>query len=379
MDDLKKSFNLKNLLFLICSGLVTVWVFSYLFKSVSWQEVRELITGAFWKGLVLYFIHSVAMSIFRTWRYVILLDVSGFRPSKVSLFLVTLVRNFFSDLLPARLGSLIYVAIVNTRLGVPFGAAASSFAIAFLYDIIAVIPLLALAAFVVASGMAEISQVTVVGGCLVLLAIVVVVLRMIPFMGDKVGSWMIQRFGEEKSLGKLGASFLSAATEMRHCRKSGLESRVFVLSVAVRLMKYGGMYWLLYAMLQPVGYALGDLSVAKIMIGLLMPEAAASLPISGIGGFGAYEFTWSLTFEMLGFPENLAKVTSISHHLVTQLYGWGLGGICLLILMLPRFKKPLQDADESYVAPSKTFYLHLLTASAIVGLCSVLLAWPELF
>ena len=379
MNDLKKSFNLKNLIFLLCSAAVTVGVFSYLMKHVSWQEVKDLITGAFWKGLVLYLIHSLAMSIFRTWRYVILLDVSGFRPSKVSLFLVTLVRNFFSDLLPARLGSLIYVAIVNTRLGVPFGAAASSFAIAFLYDIIAVIPLLAIAAFIVAGTMAEISQVTVVGGCLALLVIVVIILRMIPFMGDKVGGWLSQRFGEEKGMGKLGVSFVSAATEMRLCRKVGIEFRVFILSIAVRLMKYGGMYWLLYAMLQPEGYGLGDLSVAKVMIGLLMPEAAASLPISGIGGFGAYEFTWSLTFEMLGFPEGLAKLTSISHHLVTQLYGWGLGGICLLILMLPRFKKPLQDAGESHVASSKTFYIRLFAASAVVGLCSILLAWPELF
>ena len=60
---------------------------------------------------------------------------------------------------------------------------------------------------------------------------------------------------------------------------------------------------------------------------------AASLPISGIAGFGAYEGAWAGVFILLGFPAAMAKATSLSHHLVTQLYGYLIGIASILTLL----------------------------------------------
>ncbi|PID74180.1 MAG: hypothetical protein CSB32_02115 [Desulfobacterales bacterium] len=136
-----------KIIFTTASLAVTVGIFVYLFRFISLGEVVALIGNVDRAALLMFVTLSFGMSFFRTWRYGLLLGLSGYQPTKISLFLVVLVRNFFSDLLPARLGTLVYVFIVNTRLGIPWGPATSSFALAFLFDLLAMAPLILLGTF----------------------------------------------------------------------------------------------------------------------------------------------------------------------------------------------------------------------------------------
>ncbi len=72
---------------------------------------------------------------------------------------------------------------------------------------------------------------------------------------------------------------------------------------------------------------------------LVSGEMAASLPVSGIGGFGAYEGTMTFVLVMLNFSTDLAATLAISHRLFTQVYGLLQGVVGLLILMLPMFNR----------------------------------------
>ncbi len=103
----------------------------------------------------------------------------------------------------------------------------------------------------------------------------------------------------------------------------------------MRVAKYSGFYILFCALLLPLGYSVEQMPFASVLIGISSAELAASLPVSGIAGFGAYEGAWALTFEMLGFPKEIASLSAISHHLFTQVYGYLLGMIGLLILLSP--------------------------------------------
>jgi hypothetical protein len=104
---------------------------------------------------------------------------------------------------------------------------------------------------------------------------------------------------------------------------------------------------------------------------------AASLPVSGIGAFGAYEGAWAAAFELLGFPGHLAKLTAVSHHLFTQVYGYSLGALAFLLLLLPVFRPAaIVPTGVGEREPLGRFAARMLAALAAVILAVwVVLRW----
>jgi len=88
------------------------------------------------------------------------------------------------------------------------------------------------------------------------------------------------------------------------------------------------------ALLVPRGYTLAEVPPAKALLGIFAAEISSTLPISGIGGIGTYQGAWLTAFHFLGFPEQLAALTSVSHHLFTQAYGYSLGIIAFMLLLV---------------------------------------------
>lgn len=324
-------------LYVIVSVLMTVGILGYLFQFVRLEDIVSTIVNMNRSALLGFVALSIAMSVCRTWRYLLMLRLSGFRPGRVAVFLVVVVRNFFSDMLPARIGTLVYVYLVTNRLGVPFGAAASSFALAFLFDILALAPLV-LGAAMIAGNVGGLSGIALGVSAVILLAVTLVILGVLPRIARLVSTG-IRRMGAfpEHTRYRLASALDDTALELERIRQSGAYWKLLAISILVRLAKYGSLYMLLYAMVEPMGYALGDLPPPKVFLGLVAPELAASLPISGIAGFGAYEGTWAFMFNLLLFPMELAKLTAITHHLFTQVYGALLGAVALLILITPVF------------------------------------------
>ncbi|PID74179.1 MAG: hypothetical protein CSB32_02110, partial [Desulfobacterales bacterium] len=113
------------------------------------------------------------------------------------------------------------------------------------------------------------------------------------------------------------------------------------------------------------------MSIPAVFLGISASEFAASLPISGIASFGVYEGTWSLVFELLGFPGNIAKLTAVSHHLFTQVYGFGLGALALILLVLPVFKKKDSGSSSAVTMPVKPAFYGKMVA-CVLGLVVIL-------
>jgi len=355
--------------YVLFSAAVTVAVFWYLFSHVTPADVLRIIRDSDVRGIALFAVLSLVMSVFRTWRYGLILNAAGQAPGSVALFLVTLVRNLFSDLLPARLGSLIYVYIITGRLGIPFGPAASSFALAFVFDLMAIAPMIGLAVLWIGAGMElPVTGLLVAGG--VLLLVVGAVLYALPFLARLAGR-VVRGAGVlgERRCARWSEAFFETERDIVRTRKAGVYTRLFVLSLAVRICKYASLYALLYGLLHPLGYGFVDLSVAKVFLGICSSEVAASLPVSGIAGFGMYEGAWSAVFALLGFPDRIAQLTSISHHLVTQVWGYSLGAGALVILLLPLFKgRMLRSGEVREVGGPLRFYGRLVAAILVSAL-----------
>lgn len=351
---------------LIASFLIAALILLVLFRSVSLEEVLSLIRRADRNAVYAFFIFSLSTTALRVWRYRIILSTNGYQPPLPGLFLTTIVRNTCSDLFPARIGTLVYVFLATTRLGIPLTAASSSFALSFLFDLIGITPLIIIALLLVTLP-EDLSPLILGSGALALLLFLAAVIKYLPEVLER-SSAVISRGKLFPGTAKTRAvEFISSLAERcRETQRAGIFVRILTLSVLIRLGKYVSLYFFLLALLRPLGYELEDLSFATTFLGLCASEMAASLPISGIAGFGAYQLGWVFTFTLLGFPSDLAVLTSLSHHIFTQLYGYSLGCAALLLLMLPCFaRKESSVTATPSVSSLSSFLLPLVAMCAV--------------
>jgi uncharacterized protein (TIRG00374 family) len=352
---MRQSVNLQQICYYFFTLVVAAAIFAYLFSHVSLSEIANLIQKTDVGTFFLFIVISLTGTVFRTWRYRLLLRTSGNASGFFALYLVALVRNLFSDLLPARIGSLVYVYIINTRLGVPFGTAVSSFALAFIFDIIALALLIICVALIVSA--AAISPALIVSSGVALGVLSVVILYGMPFLFRIIGRMIdVVTFIPAKRRSVWQKALDSAAAGVRQAYEAGVYFQILIVSLCVRLCKYLSLYVLLLALVHQFGLGVGQFPFPKVFLGLCTAEFAASLPISGIAGFGVYEGAWALVFQLLGYSKKLAILTSVSHHLITQIFGYSLGAIALLILILPCFgrgnKQVYKDSQPKNKPPS---------------------------
>jgi uncharacterized protein (TIRG00374 family) len=366
----------KYALYCLFTIAVSFGVFSYLFSIVSLEAVLEAVKNVSGFYLSIFFAFSVIMSVSRTWRYIVLLRAAGITAKPLAMYLITLVRNLFSDLLPARIGTLIYVYLTQSRLGIPFELAASSFALSFLFDMI-ILGVLAIVVTLFVSS-ALIPPAVVIVSSIILLTVSILILWQLPLMMHGCGrliakvSWISQ-----KIRAKWSRNLEATGHELRRFRTHKITLRVMALTLLVRLGKYMSLYALLLALVVPQGYQVTDFPVPKVFLGLCGAELAASLPISGIAGFGAYEGAWALIFQLLGFSKNVSVLTGISHHLITQVYGYSLGGCAILLLLLPYFKRRGDLGGGTRRQPGRSFWPRFALLAGVAGIILMLLTTIE--
>lgn len=331
----------KKIGYILLSITVSVVLILILLSKIETKDFLYTLSHIFLPALLAFFAISLLGTVLRAWRYKLLLY-----PQKISwgnIFLVTFIRNLFVDLLPVRIGSLSYIYILNKRLNVSFNTATSSFVVAFVYDLISLSPFLILAIIAVGLGTTSISTPLMLlfsilflvimlviywqllGLCRILITIYRIFLRIIKSDQKK---WAVV------SIEKLQLTI----TDISHIRKRRTDLPVFLLSIGIRMAKYGALYILLFALLQVHGYTLGSLSIWKTILSITGAEMTGFLPIKGIGGFGTWESAWAGMQTLLGFELQTAVLSS-GIHLVTNLFEYILGLLSILYLALPFSKK----------------------------------------
>ncbi|MBL7661939.1 flippase-like domain-containing protein [bacterium] len=354
---------------LLLSILLTLALLAFVFSTISFVDVLDLIRQSNRRWILAFLICSFTMSIFSTWRFRLLLQASGLQTPRLAMYLIVLVRNLFSDLLPARIGTLIYVYLVQTRLGIPIAPALSSFSYAFLFDLVAMAPLILFAA-IFTLGSETFSPVAFFAIGFGLLIVLGSIAKYLP----QIFHLLLQLLGSKLPT-KLNQFLSKVSVELDAVANAKILGRVLTLSFGVRLCKYLGLYAFLIALLEPRGYTVSELPFSKVFLGMCAAETSSSLPISGIAGIGTYQGTWIAVFSLLGFPLDLAKLTSISHHLFTQGYGYSLGLIAFVLLLLPWFKRKQQVANYQTVQVAKMkSFIKILTFIV----CSFLIAQSTL-
>jgi len=323
-------------------------------------SLLQLLQNTVLSGVGGYFVLNFIGLILRTFRYHILIKATGEKntPTILHLGAVTGVRNMMVDLLPARIGELIYVALLNRGYQVSASNCLSSLSIAVVFDFIALGTIILLSGLLLA----------IIGTSALWLwstFLVVLILVSIAALGFTV---ILPKFNEFFSNYQFNNSILNGlqnfTTQLNQsveaCRKAGVFTSVFMLSFAIRSVKYGGLFLLFMAVASPAFPELSEASWEKILGALVGAEISASLPVPTLMSFGTYEAGGTLAFSALGFSEADSFLSLLGVHIWSQSIDYGLGLICFLVIILlfrSKSKSPSPLRNKLLVASIGMFFL----------------------
>ena len=330
----------------LISLAVTAGLYWWLLAQVDMREVVQTARSMSPRYLGAFVILLVAGVGARAVRFWLLLG----RAAPLQLLTpIVMVRNLFVDLLPARIGELSYVYLLSTRAGLPAAHGLASLFLSVLFDLVALAPLLLVAAMAV--GSAGTLPLPILGAAAILLGgIAYGTMRVAAPVGEWIASWLpaagpaVAPTGPESIHATWRARTADlmgkTVTALREVERRRIFGRVMLVSLVVRLCKFGSYYFLVLASMEPLGYSVGDVGFFRVFLGIVSAELAAALPVHGIAGFGTFEAAWALSFSQLGFSVEDATTTGILTHFVSQLVEYSLGGLALLYILRWRGPHP---------------------------------------
>lgn len=331
-----------RLVYIILSALVSVGLLWLLLSQVKTEDIVRTLSRVFIPALLIYAAVALVGAWLRALRYKWLL-----RPQVISwpnMFLVTFIRNSLIDLLPARLGSLSYIYVLNKRLGFPFEAATSSFVLAFVLDFLTLSPFLVVSVIAVGLGAnALLTPALLILAAVFFLLVFLVYWKLVPVARFFLAVFRrLLRFA--KIEGRAGALTAVNKLDLTIQSLESIQSRgkaipIFLLSLLIRLAKYISVFALFFALLRSHGFSLGDLSFWTFILGLSGAELSSALPIKGLAGFGTWESAWALSFRVMDFDPQLAIISGIGVHLLSNTFEYTLGIGSILILAWPYFRR----------------------------------------
>jgi hypothetical protein len=323
-------------------------------------KLFSVLTRTSRNALLLYMLASILQTFFRAVRYRVLLKSSVKNneelPSLLRLFMVTMSRNMFTDMLPARLGELSYIAMLNLGFKVRADACLSSLALSFVFDLIALaLLLLGMIGYqLFVSGVAlwpvaTLIVLLVICG-LLLLALFPILQRVSKHLSNFF-SISGKRGGRREKLVKL---LRDTSISLQNAAQQGIIGRVLVLSLGVRIAKYLGLY-LLFCGVVSGSFSEITQDVIHVVTALISAEASAGLPIPTFMSFGTYEAGGTLALVALGATSKASSVVvMLALHIWSQCidYAFGIGATILFALSVIDRKQVFDKAKNDGIKVS---------------------------
>lgn len=282
--------------------------------------------------LACYLLAIAFRTVLQTWRYMLIVGSSEPEiPHFGHFLLVTASRNMFVDMLPARLGELSYVSMLNRGYQVGLPACLTSLAVSFIFD---------LAALAIIIGGIILQQLLTHGveswviGALLGIGLLVLLLSLLLFPGLRAAVNLLADFSSRRQLVGVSsihrlAVFLGKMVDaLTMMRQAGILGRLLLLSLGVRLGKYLGYYAVFYGVAS-VQFPQVSTQLGDALIALISAEAGASMPMPAFLGFGSYEAAGMLALMALGADRAASLLMMLSVHVISQIMDYALGGLAL--------------------------------------------------
>ena len=287
---------------------------------------------------------------FRAYRKKIL--VGSDRIGMGDMFLVAMIRNAFNMVLPARTGELSYVYVLTRRFMFPLEIGVSTLMVVMIFDLVIVFSLILIAIIIVGVNTYSISSVSVILIAVALLAVSLLILFYLANIIDLIliaYRKLLERFKvrEKKLVYRIYSKLLDININLKLIKGRKIYWKVYLSSIATRLLKFTSYYLIIHAILSPLGYSFSDLNYWVILLATIAAEISAVLPTHALAGFGTYEGAFALAFVILGFTEKISIIVGFSYHLVVLLYTVALGILAMIIISLPFYRIRKNQLEEN--------------------------------
>ena len=272
-------------------------------------------------------------TLFRASRYQLLIRAAGETnvPGFGHMYLVTMIRNMVVDMLPARLGELLFIAMLNRGYNVRANACISSLSLSIVLDVAILVPVLfVLSAIPLANAAMQQGMLPI--AVVVIVAVTIVLLMMYPVL-TYVTRLMTQwsEHGSSRWLKKLAGFVADIHEAFEETRRSHILGRALLLTVGVRIAKYSALYCLFLAATMPTMTTLQSLAPWEVLSTLIASEATASVPLPTFMSFGSYEAGGLAALTLLGYPAVDSAMAVLSMHIASQSIDYMLGGIGIIL------------------------------------------------
>lgn len=318
------------------------WMISSGYEGSAGTLFVSTLHNTLWGLASLYIVTQLLQSILRAKRYQIMLlaDGEGRVPALLHILYVTFSRNMLVDMVPARIGELSYILMMNRGHQVPAVACVSSLALSLFFDIVALgIMLLVLALVAINTTQGAHSMVVISLGLILVIAVLVLMLSYgvdpIRRMIDKVLAKLNEAWF--KRLLRFFLDVLSSVSRMGHC---GIIAKTLFLSILIRVAKYTGLYVLFLAVTTGSATAAVEIPWWQVIPAFIAAEAAASLPVPSLMSFGPYEGGGLLVLAAFGVDPVLAGMVMFVIHLLSQVVDYLLGAVGLVGFTLAAGRSP---------------------------------------
>jgi uncharacterized membrane protein YbhN (UPF0104 family) len=305
---------------LIIPVVVTAAVIFLFFKDISLNDIKINFFKIPLFYLLAFILLSLAGTFLRALKYHILLSK---KLPLADIFLITLVRNFSVDLLPARTASLVFYSYLTNKKGLPIEEGASSFVISVFYDGLALCLMLGMLLFFLKT---EINRGAIYTG----MGLIFILSVAFVFFADSILRFIlkIKIFARCPGVEK----FMQNIHDYLVAHKKNSERLiVFVLSFFIRVIKYIFVY-ILFEGIVRIGF--GPHYFSLFGFGLAGTELSSLIPLQGLGGFGTWELAFSLIFKALQIPADNLKEAGFVIHITTQVWEYTIGIAALVYLFL---------------------------------------------
>lgn len=329
--------------------------------------IRNMPASLLWAYLGIQLIGTV----FRAQRYQLLIRAAGETnvPHFGHMYLVTMIRNMVVDMLPARLGELLFIAMLNRGYNVRANACISSLSLSIVLDVAILVPvLLLLSAIPLANAAMQQGMLPI--ALVVVLAVGVVLALMFPVLTFVTS--MLKKWSEAKTsvwLQKFAGFVSEVHDAFEETRRHRILGRALLLTAGVRIAKYSALYCLFVAVTTPTMASLQSLAPWEVLSTLISSEAMASVPLPTFMSFGSYEAGGLMALTMLGYPAIDSAIALLAMHISSQSIDYFLGGVGIILFYFTASNIRMTSITAS--APNRP-WLTLASLLAVAGALALL-------
>jgi glycosyltransferase 2 family protein len=341
-------FRVINIVAVVGLGAFLIYLYFRL-GQLTLQELKETLLNMYKPTLILALAIMLLSNLFRAYRKNIL--VGSDRIGMGDMFLIAMIRNAFNMVLPARTGELSYVYILTHRFQFPLEIGISTLMVALIFDLVIVFTLIIVAVIIVGISSFSIPPVSVVlisiillGTSLLILLYLSKIIDFILIVYRKILKGLKVR--ENRFIYRIYIKLFDINNNLKIIRGRKIYWKVYLSSIAIRVLKFTSYYLIIHAILMPLGYSFSSLNYWVILLATAAAEISAVLPTHAFAGFGTYEGAFALAAIPLGFVKGSEITVGFAYHIVVLLFTVILGIISMIIISMPFYRVKISELEE---------------------------------